>query len=371
MGLLKNFGVVLFVLLFANELVAQKDSDYEVIYDIPTTSVKDQGSTGCCWAFSTTSFLESEILRMGGPTLDLSEMYTVYYAYEKKAKNYVYLHGKANFGQGGLAHDVLNIVDQYGFVPERKFYGRPDTTISHDHTELELSMKVLLDKYVFQDNARPSEIWFANLDGILQNYLGVLPTEIDYNKRTYSPIEFAKGLGFNRSNYIEITSYTHHPFYSTFDLEIPDNWAHGSYYNVPLDELMAIMKEALSKGYSFVWDGDVSDPFFSQSKALALVPKDAGKGFDDDEEQVVTQKARQYAFESWKTTDDHLMHVVGLVKDKDGKIYFKVKNSWGENSNDKGGYVYMTEAYFRMNTISIMLNKEALSKDQSKKVFGR
>ncbi len=367
MRLFKGINIFVFVLFFC-QLEAQKKGEFEVVYDIATTSVKNQGNTGCCWAFSTTSFIESEIMRMGGPELDLSEMFTVYYTYQMKAKKFVMKHGYGKFGQGGLAHDVLNVIDNYGFVPEEKYFGRPDTSIAYNHAELELSLKSLLDKYIFQANAKPSDVWYTNVEDILKNYMGEVPSSIVFNKRNYSPVNFAKGLGVERENYIEISSYTHHPFYSKFNLEIPDNWSDGLFYNLPLDEMIEVMKGALAKGYTFVWDGDVSEDYFSQSESMAIIPVSTSKGFVPQEEKEISQQDRQKAFESWQATDDHLMHIVGLVKDKEGKLYFKVKNSWGANSNKDGGYLYMSEQYARRNTVSIMLNKEALSKDLKNKI---
>ncbi len=368
MRLLKGINIIVLVLFFC-QVEAQKIGEFEVVYDLPATSVKDQGNTGCCWAFSTTSFIESEIMRMGGPELNLSEMYTVYYAYQMKARKFVMKHGYGKFGQGGLGHDVLNVIDKYGFVPEENYFGRPDTSIAHNHAELELSLKTLLDKYIYQPNAQPSEIWYTNVEAILKNYLGEVPTSIVYNKRNYTPLNFAKGLGIDKDNYIEFSSYTHHPFYSQFDLEIPDNWSDGLFYNVPLDELLEIMKGALAHGYTFVWDGDVSEDYFSHPEAMAIIPTNEGKGLVPQEEKVISQEDRQKAFESWQATDDHLMHIVGLVKDKNGTLYFKVKNSWGPNSNKDGGYLYMSEQYARRNTVSILLNKEALSKELKNKIL--
>ncbi len=342
---------------------------FESIAENKVTPVKSQGQTGTCWAFSTISFLESEIMRMGGPELDLSEMYIVKHVYERKAKQYVYLHGMGNFSQGGQAHDVLNEVHDFGLVPEYAFSGKKDSTLAHNHYEMEASLKNLLHNYINQKNASPSQLWFENINSILLNYLGELPNEVNYKKRSYSPSEFAKGWGVEKAKYIELSSYTHHPFYSQFDLEVPDNWSHDRYYNLPVDELIEVMKTALNNGFTLVWDGDVSEDFFSHSKGLAIVPLDTAKGFVPQEEKQVTQDERQNAFFSWKATDDHLMHIVGLAKDQNGTIYFKTKNSWGTESNPYGGYVYMSEQYLRMNTVAIMLSKDALSKEVSKKIF--
>ncbi len=348
---------------------AQEGFQFESIVDTKTTPVKSQGRTGTCWAYSTVSFVESEIMRMGGLEFDLSEMYIVNFAYDNKAKQYVLLHGKGNFSQGGQAHDVINVINDYGFVHESDFYGRPDTSKAHDHDEMELSVKGLLDAYINQKNVAPSELWFKNINTLLGNYLGALPTEVKFNKRTYSPLEFSQGLGVDKNNYIELTSYTHHPFYKPFDLEVPDNWSHDRYYNLPIDDLMNTLKNALENGYSVVWDGDVSEDFFSHKNGVALVPKDIEKGFVPQEEKEITQEDRQDAFFTWQATDDHLMHIVGMSKDQNGTIYFKTKNSWGTKNNPYEGYLYMSEQYVRLNTVAIMLHKGALGKDVSKKLF--
>ncbi len=348
---------------------AQDKFEFESFFEVKNTPIKNQDRTGTCWAFSTTSFIESEIMRMGGPELDLSEMYSVNFVYQEKARKYVMFHGMANFSQGGQAHDIFNVIAKHGFVPESDYSGLKDSSLSHNHTELEMSMKGLLDNYMKQKNAEPSELWFTNVQSMLFNYLGEVPTQTVFNKRTYSPTEFASGLGINKNNYVELTSYSHHPYYEQFDLEVPDNWSHDRYYNIPIDELIDVMKKAIQNGYSITWDGDVTETYFSHKEGVAIVPVDVSKGFVPQEEVYVTQEARQKAFMSWKATDDHLMHIVGIAKDQNGTMYFKTKNSWGPNSNKYGGYVYLSESYVRMNTIAIMLNKEALSKELSKTLF--
>ncbi len=346
---------------------AQDNFDFKTVYDNKATEVKSQGNTGTCWAFSSTSFIESEILRLGGPSIDLSEMYFVKNTYLNKARAYVMMHGKNNFGQGGLGHDVINIIREYGFVQEADFYGRKDTAQAHNHTELELSLKSLLEAYTSQRNAKPTEEWFTCLQSLLNIQLGEDPENITFNKRNYTPLKFADALGIKPENYVELTSYTHHPYYQKFALEIPDNWAHNTYYNVPLDELINTMKEALKNGYTLVWDGDVSEKSFSHKNGVALLPQVDTLGFVPQAEIEVDAQMRQKAFFNWQATDDHLMHITGMVTDKNGKVYFKTKNSWGATSNSYGGYLYMSEAYVRMNTVSIMLHKDALDKSIVKK----
>ncbi len=369
---MKSTRLFLFVtglILFYTAASAQESFEFESFFEVKNTPVKNQGRTGTCWAFSSTSFVESEIMRMGGPELDLSEMYSVNFVYQQKARKYVMYHGMANFSQGGQAHDVFNVIAEHGFVPERDFSGLKDSALIHNHSELEMTMKGVLDNYINQKGAEPSELWFTNIQSILENYLGEVPTQTVFNKRTYSPTDYASGLGISKDNYVELTSYTHHPFYEQFDLEVPDNWSHDRYTNLPIDELIDVMKKAIQNGYSILWDGDVSEPFFSHKEGVAIVPVDVSKGFIPQEEVYVTQEARQKAFMSWKATDDHLMHIVGIAKDQNGTLYFKTKNSWGPNSNKYGGYLYMSESYVRMNTIAIMLNKQAIGKELAKTLF--
>ncbi|MCW3804344.1 C1 family peptidase [Plebeiibacterium marinum] len=349
---------------------AQEKFVFEPLVDVKTSPVKSQDRTGTCWAYSTVSFIESEIMRMGGQEFDLSEMYMVKHAYQNKARQYVFLHGLGNFSQGGQAHDVMNVVGDFGFVQEEDYPGFADSGQVHNHTEMEMTLKGMIDNYVEQKTASPSDVWFRNINSVLTNYLGEDPKETKFNKRIYTPVQFAEGLGIDKDNYIELTSYTHHPFYKAFDLEVPDNWSHDRYYNLPLDELIDVMKKALEDGYSFVWDGDVSDQYFSRHEGVAILPKDRNSALLPQDEMMVTPDTRQKAFYSWQTTDDHLMHIVGMAKDQNGTVYFKTKNSWGTNSKYQG-YWYMSEAYVRMNTVAIMLHKQALGKDINKKLFGK
>lgn len=359
-------------LILASLIVqAQEQFNFEIVNDLETTTVKSQGMTGTCWAYSTISFIESEIIRMGGPSINLSEMYIVKHAYQNKAKQYVYRHGIGNFSQGGQAHDVLKVISEHGFVPEQDYWGRKDTSLIHNHSDLEPVLKAMLDTYMTQKGASPEKQWFDNLDAVLTAQLGKTPTRIMFNKRTYSPAKFADALGFRSDNYIELTSYTHHTYNKPFVLEVPDNWSNDSYYNVELNDLIGSMKEALDKGYTIVWDGDVSEEFFSHKEGIALLPLTDTLGFVPQVEEVVTPEMRQESFINWNATDDHLMHIVGMVKDGNGTIYFKTKNSWGNTSNTYGGYLYMSEAYVRMNTVAIMMHKDALNKTLHKKLLGK
>ncbi|MBS2098242.1 C1 family peptidase [Carboxylicivirga linearis] len=358
-------NLLLGLVLIAN-VNAQNESKFEFtdVYNIKTTPVKSQDRTGTCWAFSTTSFVETEVIRLGGPELDLSEMYFVRYVYPKKAQKYVMLHGKGNFSQGGLAHDVMNSIRAYGMATEEAYPGRREVSKPHNHTELELSQKVLLDNFISQRSASPNPVWYEVLGSVLDNYLGEIPEKVDGK----TPQEFAAKMKINPDDYIELTSYTNYPYYKLVDLEIPDNWSHDRFYNLPLDELMEVINNALANGYSMVWDGDVSEKFFSHKEGVALVPADESKGFEPQAEKSITPAIRQEAFLSWQSTDDHLMHITGMVKDQNGTVYYKTKNSWGEKSNAFGGYLNMSESYVRLHTVSVMIHKDALPKSIAKKI---
>ncbi|WP_430814083.1 aminopeptidase C [Carboxylicivirga sp. RSCT41] len=338
--------------------------EFTPVHDIQTTAVKSQDRTGTCWSYSTTSFLETEIIRLGGPELDLSEMYFVRYAYPEKARLYVMAHGKGNFSEGGQAHDVMKVVSEHGIATEEAYPGRRDVSKPHNHSELASSQKALLDNYIKGRKASPSPVWYEVQGAILDIYLGEVPEKVDGK----TPQEFAKAMNINADDYVELTSYTHHPYYKAFNLEVPDNWSDDLYYNLPLDELMEVMDNALANDYSFVWDGDVSEKFFSHKMGAAIVPVDEEKGFAPQEEKEITPDVRQEAFLSWQSTDDHLMHITGLSKDQNGTPYYKTKNSWGTGRGGYEGYLYMSESYMRLHTVAIMVHKDAIPKAIKKKL---
>ncbi len=326
--------------------------------------VISQGKTGTCWSFSTTSYMESEIARLGLGTHDLSEVYQVRNTYIDKAKNYILRQGKAQFSEGALSHDVIKSIQNHGIVPNKVYTGfSGNVKDKHDHSELIALLTTMVDNAVTHKIL--SDNWWKSYEAILDIYLGKRPDTFTYDGKTYTPIEFAKKLGIDADNYITLTSFTHHPIGSNFILEIPDNFSNGTYHNISLNELQQVVDHALKEGFTIAWDGDVSEVGFSQENGLAILT-DKKEDTDIFKEYIkevnVTPESRQKEFENYNTTDDHLMHIVGKGVDKKGKTYYKIKNSWGTKGVQKG-YLYMSEAYFRMKTVGILLHKDGIPKN--------
>lgn len=358
---------------------------------LPTTSVKDQNKSGTCWAFSGVSALEDEVLRQGGPALDLSEMFIVRQNYIDKAKKYMRLDGKLNFAQGGGFADVLTVLDEYGIVPEEVYSGLNYGEEKHMHYEMADALKGYLDGVMRVGNKRLSEAWLPGFIGILDAYLGKLPETFVYNGKTYTPKEFAKSIGLDARKYKSYTSYTHHPFYTTFPLEIPDNWRWADSYNVTMEDMKQMVDTALDKGYTVAWAADVSEPTFKWKEGYALLPEKKTQAdmdgtelarwvklSDEDrkksenevkgpvKERVITQADRQKTFDNRETTDDHGMVIVGYAKDQEGNRYYKVKNSWDTNQI-YDGYIYVSEPYFLEKTLAVMINDDAVPQQITKK----
>jgi bleomycin hydrolase len=359
--------------------VAQEDQgfSFEIVRQIETTPVEDQARTGTCWSFATTSFIETELIRMGKGPLDLSEMFFVRATYPQKAENFVRLHGNTVFGQGSVAGDVFRAVRLYGFVPESVYVGRRYGGERHDHSELQGVLQAALTALV--GNGQLSAVWPTAVSGILDAYLGPLPGEFAFRGRTYTSRSFADQLGFRPDAYVELTSFSHHPFYAWFAIEIPDNWARNRSYNVPLDELIAVIDRAVERGFSVAWDGDVSERSFCHAKGVAVLPSEPWDERDDDARQrvcsvpepeaQVTQEVRQLGFDNYTSSDDHLMHIVGIARDQDGTKYYVTKNSWGP-TGARQGYVYISEAYVRAKTISVVVHRDALPAELARRLTG-
>lgn len=370
----------------------EKGYEFTIEKKLQTTPVKNQQRTGTCWSYAATSFLETEILRMGKPEIILSPMYFVRHTYTHKADRYVRFHGNNNFGQGSQAHNVMDVIRSHGLVPETEYIGLNYGEEVHIHSELASVLQGMLDAVIKNRNRRLSTAWKPSIESVLDNYLGESPASFTYDGKDFTPVSFAQYLEIDPDDYIELTSYTHHPFYEPFVLEIPDNWAHSLFYNLPVDELMEVINNAIDKGYSVCWDGDVSERGFVHRKGLAVLPQVKTEEMSDSEqarwselpenemleeiysfreivpEISVIQQMRQETFDNYQTTDDHLMHIVGTSRDQNGTLYYITKNSWGSENHVYDGYLHMSEQYVRKKTVAIMVHKDALPRQIARKL---
>ena len=342
-----------------------QEYNFQNVIEIKSTPVISQDKTGTCWSYATISFLESEVIRLTGKQIDLSEMYNVRNTYMGKAENYIMRQGKSQFSQGALGHDVINSLTKYGIVSIEAFQGKEESEEKHDHTEMEAVLKAMAESFAKAKKLSPK--WRQAINSVLDVYMGENPTEFTFEGKKYTPRSFLNYTKINPEEYVSLTSFTHQPFYSPFILNIPDNFSNGSFYNVPIDELIENIDNALAKGFTIALDCDVSEVGFSAKEGIAVIPVDT-----EDKEKIflkeikpeleITQEFRQQEFENFNTTDDHLMHIVGKVKDQNGAIYYTVKNSWGSTGERIGnnGYIYMSVPYTKLKTISIMVHKDAL-----------
>lgn len=379
-------------------LFAQRDGGprsgykFKTIVDLKTTPVKDQQSVGTCWDYATISLLESELLRLGKAEMDLSELFVAKNTYFEKGMRFIQFHGTTNFSEGGQAHDVIDAIRKHGIVPEEVYTGLQYGRDFHIHRELVAALQGMLTGINKNPNKELTPVWPLAYNAIIETYLGATPASFTYNGKNYTPLSFSESLGLNLDDYIELTSFEAFPFYKQVELPMPDNWMHERYYNLPLDELMEVMVSALKNGYTISWDGDVSHNGFNHHSGLAILPTDQPEEMINAEidkwqslsesekrskigsfvspvpEMKVNDAKRQQTFNSRVTTDDHLMHITGLLEDQNGTIYFKTKNSWNADSNPFGGYLYMSEPYVRLQTVAIMLHKDALPKSIRKKL---
>ena len=362
---------------------------------LPTNAIKNQYRSGTCWCFSTLSFLEDEIRRAGGGEIDLAEMWIVRNIYFEKAVKYVRLHGSLNFAVGGAAHGVTNGIRDYGIVPEEIYPGLNYGTELPEFNEIDAVLKAYVDAVIATADANGGKLttaWQTGLNGILDAYFGKMPEKFTYKGKEYTPQSFAASLPIKMEDYVDITSYMHHPFYSTFVLEVPDNWSWGESYNVPIDDMMNIIDNALENGYTIAWGSDVSEKGFSRTKAIAIVPEVDLESMEGTEasrwgdlsprerdnmiykfdkpgkEKSITQEMRQEAYDNYETTDDHGMVIIGTAVDQNGNPYYKVKNSWGVTASPYDGYYYFSRPFVAYKTMSYMVNKNAIPKDIRKKL---
>ncbi len=361
---------------------------------IKTTPVKNQNRSGTCWCYSTMTFLESEILRAGGEEIHLSEMWIVRHSWMEKAERYMRMHGSLNFAEGGAAHDVTEGIKKYGIVPFEVYKGLNYGTDLPDFHELSAALKGYLDAVMQagERSRRPlSTAWKRGFSALLDEYFGEMPETFTWNGKEYTPKSFAESLPIDMDDYIDISSFTHHPFYEKFILEVPDNWLWGEVYNLPLEEMMQVVDHALEQGYTIAWGTDVSEKGFSRTKAIGVIPEPDPKSMSGTEaerwgqltakereaalysfdkpgkERAINQQMRQEAFDNYETTDDHGMVIVGTATDQNGTVYYKVQNSW-DTVKPYDGFWYFSKPFVAYKTTDMMINKKALPKAIAKKL---
>jgi aminopeptidase C len=389
---MKKLLISVAVFAFAIASFAQAPGyEFTTVVSHKATPVKDQSSTGTCWCFATASFIESELLRMGKGEYDLSEMFIVRQKYMNQMEDNYLRRGKGNIGEGSLAHTFKNAYKQVGIVPEEAYSGLIDGNKEHNHGALSRYFKALVDANIASKKRTPQ--YYALINNLFDTYLGKLPEKFTYKGKEYTPQSFTESLGLNMDDYIELTSFTHKPYYEMFSPEVPDNWETQPMYNLPLDELIETIDYALNKGYTVCWDGDVSEQGFSFKNGVAINPQvEDVKDYSTTDrarfesmpkyqrldevfkfehpypEIAVTPEIRQEGYEKFVTTDDHLMHITGIAKDQNGTKYYITKNSWGAESNKSGGYLNMSESYVRAKTICVMVHKDSLPKELKQKL---
>lgn len=376
----------------AKEKKADSGYVFTELIKLPATPVKNQYRSGTCWSYSALSFLESELLRMGKDTFDLSEMFCVWKCYSDKAELFVRFHGEHNFGGGGAAHDITYVLKNHGMVPDEVYSGLVIGEDNPVHGEMDAVLQADVDAVIKNSNKKLTPVWHKAFNGILDAYLGEIPEKFTYKGEEYTPESFASMLGLNPDDYVEISSFTHHPFYSKFILEVPDNWLMDEVYNVPLEDMIRIIDNSLENNYTVVWGTDVSEKGFSWKNGVAIVPdkgapelagleQDKWEKMTDKEkeellykfdkpvpEKTITQDMRQDEFDHYQTTDDHGLHIIGMAEDQNGKKYYIVKNSWGVGEHKYKGYLYASESFVSLKTMDIMVNKHAIPKDIRKKL---
>lgn len=381
------------LIIFFTVSFAQEDGyEFTVEKEIKVSPVRDQYRSGTCWSFSSLAFVEAEMIRLGKDVVDLSEMYAVRKVYQDKSVKAVRMHGEFNFGGGGALNDPMDVIRNYGIVPEEAYKGLDYGTDKHVHGELDELLDALVKAIIKNPNKELSDAWKTAITGVIDAYLGKEPENFDFKGKKYTPRTFAdKVVGINPDDYVLLTSFSHHPFYKSLILEIPDNWSWASMYNLPLDEFMSIFDKSIESGYTVGWASDVSEKGFSWKNGIAIVPDEEIENLSgleqskwDDmsaterqklfytfekpiKEKVITQELRQKAFDNYQTTDDHGMLISGIAKDQKGTKYYIVKNSWGDAGIFKG-FFYASESFVKYKTISIIVHKDVVPKELRKKL---
>jgi aminopeptidase C len=380
----------------AKKKAAAKPSNKPVFTTIksnPITSMKDQNRSGTCWDYSTLSYFESEVLKATGKTVDLCESFVANKTYMERAIQVVRFHGDCQFAQGGSAEDVLHTLKTHGICPEdaMPFPGSLYGDSLNNFNEFFSVLEPYVAAVAKSSAKKISNAWKNGFQGILDSYLGKCPEKFTFEGREYTPKSFMQTLGLNLDDYVSITSYTHHPFYTAFAVEVQDNWRFPLSYNLPMEEMMQVIDNAIEQGYTVAWGGDVSEEGFTRKGLAYAVDTKATESLAGSDmarwlklaptkrtsildslgckvpEVVPTQEMRQERFDNWELTDDHGMHIFGLAKDQNGKEYYMVKNSWGESGDYKGVW-YMTKAFIAANTMDFLINKKAIPADIRKKL---
>ena len=392
---MKRFFIYLMATMFICHLSFGQSPEgyvFKEIKTLPTTPVKNQYRSGTCWSFSGISFFETELLRMGKGEYDLSEMFVVRNTYDRKAEKFVRMHGSMNFSGGGAFNDVTMVISEFGIVPESAYPGQNYGEEKHVHSELDNIFSAYVKAVIENSNRKLSTAWFSGFQGLLNAYFGTYPSNFEYKGKQYTPKSFANELGLEMDNYIMVSSFTHHPFYTSFVLEVPDNWGWGEVLNVKIEELTDIIDYSIKEGYSVVWATDISEKGFNWKKGLAVVPAEDFEDIDGLErakwdklseaekqrmiydfsqpgrEKTITQEIRQIAFDNYETTDDHGMHITGIAEDQNGNSYYIIKNSWSEEGSPYKGYLYASKAFVEYKTTSILVNKNGIPKNLKKKL---
>jgi len=374
---MKKLSIFLLFFLLCSSVGYSQNEGYTFTMkkDLACTSVKNQNQSSTCWCFSGISFFESELMRMGKKEYDLSEMFIVRHIYENKADRYVRMHGSCTFSGGGEYHDLLNATREYGLVPDNIYPGLNYGEVKHNHNEMDGALKGYIDAVV--KNAKLTTAWFNGFNGILDAYLGEMPGDFSYEGKTYNAINYRNELGINPDDYVIFSSFSHQPFYKQFILDVPDNWAGGLCYNLPLEDFTAVIDNALMNGYTVAWASDMSDKGFSMRQGVAVIPEKSWNEMSEEEvkdafngphpQKVITQELRQKEYDNYSTTDDHGMHIVGLAVDQEGNTFYKVKNSWGVMGK-YDGFIYVSKQFVQLKTTNCMVHKDALPKDVAKKM---